>query len=218
MFIQNQPPNLLSFAVVAAIVSTSGTFLAMVVKDYFFARSLENWKTKQSLESVYRKYKDPIVLAAMELNIILNQICTEYPPDFVRRRVVNLKPKPSISNAFQDDYFLKYKLVSSVYRLCSFFGWLELYRQDVVFLDSGHNRINNRLGDCLKMLRKDLSDGELNKTEDLAEWIDVLIYTEEQRAIGETMISANEKTKAVIGYKKFCACLMELKIRKSHIG
>ena len=114
--------------------------MAMVIKDYFFARSIERWKDQRELESVYRKYRDPIVLAALELIRILRQIEAEYVPAYFDPKYVEMDPQYGVVNATADDYFRKYKLTSAVFRLCAFLGWLELYRQDIVFLDSGQTR------------------------------------------------------------------------------
>lgn len=59
--------SLWSFAVVAALVTTVGTLFGHYLKEVVLARSLEDWKHRRTLREVYRKYRDPIVLAAIEL-------------------------------------------------------------------------------------------------------------------------------------------------------
>src|SRR5215469_13697512 len=48
----------------------------------------------------------------------------------------------------------QYKLISTIYRFCALLGWLELYRQEVTFLDSGRNRDNERLERCIRHIRE----------------------------------------------------------------
>lgn len=95
-------------------------------------------------------------------------------------------------------------MLSTVYRLCAFLGWLELYRQDVTFLDTGRQNENRRFEEALARLRGDLADGQLNKAHDWLEWRDRLIFREEQRAIGEAMIASGTTSRVVIGYGTFC--------------
>lgn len=176
----------------------------MVIKDFFFARSFERWKEKRTLDVVFRKYKDPIVLAAIELASILRQINLDYPPDFLKRKVLDNEPERLMHNSAGDPYFLRYKLATTVFGLCSFFGWLELYRQDVGYLDSGRSELNSRFEKCLKKIRADFADGDINPATDFLKWNDPLIFREEQRAIGETMIlSGAGSSRVVIRYARF---------------
>jgi hypothetical protein len=214
-----KPETLLGLSVLSAIVITAGNLLATILKDFVFTRSLEKWKERQKerreLMSVYRTYRDPIVLAAKDLKRRLTQICDRdksYPPDNFRPEALNLGLGDLEINSFTDPHFTRYRWLSTVYRLCAFFGWLELYRQDVTFLDTGQERQNHPLEGALKLLKGDegpltllkgaLADGDLNKEDD--SWRDRLIFREEQRAIGEAMIASGPKPRVVIGYGTFC--------------
>lgn len=197
------PKELLALTVLGTIIATIGSFFAMVVKDYFFARSFERWKDNRTLETIYRKYRDPIILSSTELCSILIQICENYPPDFLKPNLLKSHPDRMIENSADDNYFQKYKLASSVYRLCAFLGWLELYRQEVVFLDTGRNDLNKKLEESLNEIKNDLADGQINKAEDWLNWSDALLFLEVQRAIGERMIPNAGNSKGIIGYAKF---------------
>jgi hypothetical protein len=195
--------DIFGLGVIAAIVTTTGSLLAMLIKEYFLARSLEQWKERRSLGAIYSKYRDPIVLSASELALILNQICEQYPTLYLQSRVLALKPKQITVNSPTDEYYLKYKLTCAVYRLCAFLGWLELYRQEVVFLNSGKNRLNRRFETCIRDFREDLAEGRLNKADDWQQWKDPLIFREEQRAIGARMIVDAGKSRVVMDYGEF---------------
>lgn len=186
-----------------ALITTAGTLIALFLKEWFFARSFEDWKSKRSLEAVYRKYKDPIVLATMELCNRLEEICKDYPTDFLKAEFLREVVEPPSRSSTVGPYYNRYKLQSSVYRLCAFLGWLELFRQDVVFLYDGKNRINRQVEEAVKSVRSDLADGYLNDAEDWEEWCDALIFREEQRAIGESMITAGTNGRVVLGYGEF---------------
>lgn len=77
-------PQLLALSVLAAVVSTAGSLLALVLKELFFVRSFERWKERRTLLSVYRKYRDPIILAGEELARRVADICEAYPTNFLR--------------------------------------------------------------------------------------------------------------------------------------
>jgi hypothetical protein len=68
-------------------------------------------------------------------------------------------------------------------------------------LDSGHQRTNADFEQHVEAIRSCLADGQLNIAEDWFNWRDSLIFREEQRAIGESMIDPIKRT--VIGYGSF---------------
>jgi hypothetical protein len=108
------------------------------------------------------------------------------------------------ANSIDDPYYRKYKQISTIYRFCAFLGWLELYRQEIVFLDSGHMKQNTIFEHKLSEVRSDLADGHINSASDWPQWDDYLIFREELRAIGEAMIIEDGKFRNVVGYKQFC--------------
>lgn len=192
--------ELLSLSVLAAIITIFGNLVATFLKEFILTRSFENWKEQRTLQAVYRKYKDPIILSAIELMFRLDEICEE-PTLFLRSELIEQKPKQIETLTVDDPYYQRYKLISSIYRLCAFLGWLELYRQDITFLDSGISRSNRKLEKCIENIRSELADGQLNKFNMKK---DQLIFREEQRAIGEAMISENNHNRFVMGYGNFC--------------
>ena len=81
-------------------------------------------------------------------------------------------------------------------------GWNN--RQELTFLDTGQQTINERLEKSLAEIRGDLADGQLNEAPDFMRWSDRLIFREEQRAIGEAMI-IGDSLRVVMGYGCFHA-------------
>lgn len=194
--------DLFGLAVLGALVTAAGNLIATALKDYVFARSLEKWKARQQLRSVYVKYRDPLLLSVFELLRRLAEIIYESPVDFLSAELLTLNPPGMVVNSAEDDYYQRYKLLSTIYRLCACLGWLELYRRDITFLDSGHNRTNAEFQSLVEKLRSSLADGQLNKATDWHKWKDSLIFREEQRAIGEVMI--DDDGDRIIGYSDFC--------------
>lgn len=194
--------DLLALTVLGAAVTTIGNLVATILKEYFFVRSAENWKARRELRAAYKKYRDPLVLSVVELLNRLEEILYSSPVHFLDRKLLTVSPSQPLGNDANDPYYQKYKLMSTVYRLCACLGWLELYRRDVTFLDSGHYGTNRKFERIVQQLRSSLADGHLNSADDWPEWKDSLIFREEQRAIGEAMIdNADEK---VVGYGVFC--------------
>src|SRR6266581_891878 len=122
-------PQILGLSVIAALVTTVGNLLGTWLKEFLFVRSFERWKERRTLLSVYRKYRDPLLLAAQELRSRVAEICEQYPAAYLRSSVLDQHPKQLEANLASDPYFQRYRLVSTVFRLCAFLGWLELYRQ-----------------------------------------------------------------------------------------
>ena len=196
--------GILGLTVVAALVGAAGSLIGVILKDFFFSRSFEKWKTRQALERIYARYTDPIFLAANDLCNRLEEICERHPASYLDSKLFDNKVIKMQSNTASDPYFQKYKLLSSIYRFCSFLGWLELFRQEIVFLESGKSAKNRALERKLNLIRSDLADGQLNTAEDWIRWHDRLIFREEQRAIGEKMIIRKNGNISVMGYAEFC--------------
>jgi hypothetical protein len=188
---------------VAALVTTAGTLVGHVLKEVVLARSFEAWKSRRALNALYRKYRDPIVLSAIELANRLSEICRDYPTDFLASTILGSSPPPPTHGAERDTYFRRYKLQSTIYRLAAFLAWLELFRQDIVFLDTGTSKTNSQVQDVIGRLRAALADGFLNTAEDWEAWADALIFREEQRALGEALIVQQSETRVVMGYGAF---------------
>ena len=198
--------NILGFTVVAAFVTVAGNLLALYLKDYLGARSFERWKAEQSLIALYARYRKPIALAAKELGGRFYAIAIKHADgnrENVGLHMLQLKDPLRVGTAAADHHFLQYRFVSDAYRICCFLGWIELYRRDLGLLDAGAERQNNALEICLGSIRNVLADGDVNGRKDRAEYYDVLIFREEQRAIGHRMI-ASEPERGLIDFGTFC--------------
>lgn len=208
--------QVLGLSVVAALVATIGSLIALFLKEYIFSRSFENWKNRNASQQIYEKYREPIVLAAVDLCRRLHEVCTLHPADYLDSELLSMTPKVEKSNSARDSYFRQYMLLSTIYRLCAFLGWLENYRNEIVFFRSSGERNNQRLEAELANVRADIADGRLNNALNWSEWTDSLIFREEQRAIGESMIIQSNGGKSIIGYGKFVEMMQDTSSPSSH--
>jgi hypothetical protein len=196
--------QLLGLSVLAALVTTVGSLLATWLRDFLFVRSFERWKDRRTLLSAYRRYRDPITKTATDLLARVNDICSNYPTNYLKSSLLDFHPDELKANSAEDPYYKRYRLLSTVYRMCALLGWLELYRQDITFLNAGEKKVSKILENALENIRNDLADGRLNKAPDFQKWNDRLIFREEQRAIGEAMITGTSP-RMVMGYGAFRA-------------
>ena len=204
MFLELDLKTWLGLTVLGAVVSTVGSLFGIVLKDYFFTRSLERWRQRQTLELVYRRFRDPLVLAARELAWRTLEILDHFPTVYLREEVLVSRPTKQIENSIEDPYFQRYKLVSTAYRLSAFLGWIELYRQEITFLHSGNTTHARALDSAVGRLQIDLADGQINSAEDWQDWRDVLLFREELRAIGESLIENRGSMRTVMSYGRYC--------------
>lgn len=190
--------------VLGAIVSTLGSLFGVVLKEYVFSRSFERWKQRQSLEQIYQKFRDPLLLSARELASRTVEVLDHFPTVYLNEAVRNSRPERQVKNSLDDPYFQRYKLVSTAYRLSAFMAWVEIYRQELTFLHPGRDANAAKLEKAVALIRSDLADGQLNEAVDWDKWTDTLIFREELRAIGESLIEARGSGRAVMGYGRYC--------------
>lgn len=198
--------EILGLTVFGAIITTSGSLLALYIKEFVATRWLERWRAQQTLLNVYRRYQIPIFLAAEELSGRLYGLSRD--DNDREERDVGLEilrnPARREQHAAVSEHYLRYRFVSNVYRLCGFLGWIELYRRDIGSLDVDALDRNRALDKCLREIQGVLADGWINQHADWREWRDCLIYREEQRAIGHVM-AASETGLAIRDFGSFTA-------------
>ncbi len=195
----------LGLTVLAAVVTTLGTLLALFIKEFLLVRYFDEVRETKALKNISKKYKDPILVAGSELARRIAEIMPypEWISKGFKKEVLFSKSATMQSINFIDPYFLNYKFLSTLYRFCAFFGWLELYRQDITFLNSYSKLENVKSSLIVEKLKTTIADGNLNTDKDRKNWKDVLIFREEQRSIGEGMIESINNQKNIIGYGKF---------------
>jgi hypothetical protein len=194
----------LGLGVLGAVVSMLGSLLGVVLKEYFFSRSFERWRQRQALEQLYQKFRDPLLLSARELASRTTDIINTFPTVYLNEKVLASRPQKQIENTVLDPYFQRYKLTTTLYRLSAFAAWVELYRQDLTYLHSGNSSCAQEFERAVSLILGDLADGQLNQAGDWQEWRDAMIFREELRAIGESLIEDRGTSRTVMGYGRYC--------------
>lgn len=195
--------DFIKLGIAAAIVSTLGSLIALFIKEYFLTLHFERRREKKTIDLLFNKYKDPIMLATMEFCKRLIEIYTGFPTKYLKKDILKVKPGSLIRNSAHDEHYLRYKMISTCYRMSALLGWLELYRQEITFLRSSNTKRNKDLEVCLDKLKNVFADGHIIQFEDWEDWGDYLIFREEQRAIGEFMIVNKGDSKGVMGFLKY---------------
>lgn len=195
--------QILGFSVLAAAVTTAGTLLGLFLKEVVFVRSFERWKASRQLEDISRKYREPIALAALELCKRLSHICDQYPTDYLSSSLLSAETVNAPLNSAQYLHYQRHRLISTVYRLCALLGWIELYRQDTTFLEANEGEPIRRVDKAIRAISADLADSDLNTAEDSSTWHDQVLFREEQRAVGESIIISSDGLRSVMGYAQF---------------
>jgi hypothetical protein len=70
-------------------------------------------------------------------------------------------------------------------------------------LHSKSNNHSRELEEAVELIRGDLADGNLNDAANWDQWRDTLVFREELRAIGESMIEPRGTVRTVMGYGRF---------------
>jgi hypothetical protein len=192
--------NWLMFAVLAAVVSTLGSLLALYIKDVV----IEDRKEKKLKDGAFHNHKAFLAAAVRDLADAFAQIIDGFPTNYLGEEVLSLTPA-SLANTTDDPHYRKYKYIRTLYRLCSFFGWLEVNRIDNTFFQSSSGRQNDLLQQKLRKIKGIFSEGRLIGIygNDWSHWKDRQIFNEEQRALGEGMLIEYQEKTMVIGFGKF---------------
>lgn len=191
----------LGLSVLGALISTVGSLVGMFLKERFFVRGFETWKRRQELLTAYQRYRDPLAVSAAEIARRLGHILEDFPPEFLDRHLLLETPhEGSTSNRTDDPYYMRSRFMSTLYRFCALLGWIERYRREVVFLDSGNDKQNAKLQLVIQQIQAALADAEMTAAPPYSQHHDDLILREEQRAIGEVML---DDSGAVLGYAAF---------------
>ena len=160
----------------------------------------EKWKDRRTLKLVYKKYKNPLILSSKEIALRMDDIGRRKRLRYYLKEVFDIQSEYFDPQNHHGKYFSEYRLLSTLYRLCAFLGWLELLRIEVTFLESGKNKQDTQIRSKIRSIQSALSDLQLNENKLST---DVVIFREEQRAIGEGMIDILEGKGSIIGYGTF---------------
>ena len=176
-----------AIAIAIAILGGFGAAFGAIMAAYLQRRTAERNAAEQvarDRDDVVRRYRDPLLWAAFEL----------------QSRLYNI-----LRNDFLGKYFVRgtemernYSRDSTLYVVAQYFGWLEVVRRDVQFLDLGRIEMNQLLNDRFEAIAAAFWDDSLDPV--------LRAFRGEQRAIGEIMlqpVTSGPHRMECIGYATF---------------
>lgn len=166
--------------VLSASVAMVTATVTAVVTDLVEARRRRTERHEDRLDEILSRYRDPLAYAAYEL----------------QSRLYNIAEQRFLENNLENDRLDGYAIDSTLWLLAQYFGWTEIIRQEVEFLDLGDIEEN------LKLRRLVAQITDVFATEPGGP---LRILRAEQRGIGELMIaSGSEVTRhRPVGYASF---------------
>ena len=170
--------------IVAAIVGLVGGLLGGSIAVYGQTR-LWNLQTRHEAEAVLARYREPLLLAAYELqgrlwNILRLQFLSTY---YTRG----------------DPAQKTYAVENTLYVVAQYLGWSEILRREIQFLSFADTKRTRAVSEAQRRVV------ELFQSDDPALGRPFLIWRGEQRAIGELMIDAVDGRVQCLGYAGFTA-------------
>lgn len=151
-------------AVISAIISIYGQTRVAQLADRL-AKQREASSREAQTEALMSKYRDPLLRSTIDLQSRLFNICQR---SFLQRFYHR-------SEAEKD-----YAILNTLYVVGEYFGWVEILRREVQFLDLGDLETNRRLNELLVNITKAFGTNDLEST--------FRLFNGEQRAIGEIML------------------------------
>ena len=186
----------MSAGVLVALISAGVAVCSAAFTAYTTARSTRLQHTltlnrarlerQQASEDLIRRYREPLLLAAFDLQARIHNIVHG---DFVARHMGSSDPEER-----------HYARASTLYRLGDYFGWIEILRRGLQFLDLGEEERTRGLVERLDTVSRTFSN---------TEWFPASVFRlfrDEQRALGEVMLEPAEgevRRYQCIGYATF---------------
>ncbi len=157
----------------------------------------------------YKRQSAVLVKSLKELQESIRYILNEWQhgpkPDFLDVNLIVRQSQNRTSNLMSDENYKKYMLVRTVYHLCVVLAWFELYRIDLTYLKNIRGKLfekyHGKIEQCLSDTYGSFSESAKIK--------DMLILREEQRAIGEKLLTIVNNETTVVGYAAFCENLFK---------
>ena len=168
----------------AAWIGLAGGVFAAVLSAWValrqtrMAQTLDELERAEQAEAVLKRYREPLAAAAFDLQSrIYNILCMEFFEKFGGRE--------------RGDE----ALTSTLFRLAQYFGWSEILRRDIQFLSFPEDEDTQKVAD----LQSRIAGCFL--TDDHGHGL--MIWNDEQRALGELMIVEEHGKVLCMGYARF---------------
>jgi hypothetical protein len=136
-------------------------------------------EAKERAEEVLKRYREPLAAAAFDLQSRLyNILALDFFDNFG-------EPHPRSEEALR----------TTLFRIAQYFGWSEILRRDIQFLSFPETESTKRVIDLQREIAKCFL------TDDYGE--ELMIWADQQRAIGELMIVEEHGKVLCMGYARF---------------
>jgi hypothetical protein len=167
---------------ISAVVSIYGQMRVAQLSDRL-AKQRETESREAQTAALMSKYRDPLLRSAIDLqsrlfNIHKNQILQ----NFDQKRLS------------EQDYLIH----NTLYVFAEYFGWVEILRREIQFLDLGDLELNRHLNELFLNITKAFSTNRFNHNGKPD--VTFQLFNGEQRAIGEIMMQARS-TDQMLGYE-----------------
>ena len=178
--------------------ATAGAFTASFFKLFFEEIFPSRFRKRSLIIATKRQYSIPLLLAAAELRNRLGNMITH---------IKQIEKDGWLAAKNKNRYYY----VSTLYLVGKFFGWVQVLRSTVVYLDMASVRETRRFENYIDLIEKSFSKPTflpclLLRSEKNRHWC----YSHELTAMGEVMVhsQAENNNFQVIGYSKFKQLLL----------
>lgn len=181
-------------SVISAMIAVLGA-IATAVLGYRVQAQL---KSREHMDYMGR-YRDALLWAAFDLQSRIYNILRSFEVSRSPGRKGVLQGFLVEGNDRQANYFRK----STAFVFAEYFGWVEIVRRDLQFIDLGDSKTNRDTVSLLATISETLSAASTSETECFR------IFRADQRALGELMIDPDSKPgeRRCLGYAAFCSVL-----------
>jgi hypothetical protein len=181
-----------SIAAIVAVISASITVYGQVRAAQFadrLAKQREAESRETQTATLMSKYRDPLLRSTIDL----------------QSRLFNIHQNQFLAFYCQSPTDRDYAIYNTLYVLAEYFGWVEILRREVQFLDLGDMEMNRRLSELLVNISKAFGSSSQEPT--------FRLFHGEQRAIGEIMLVARSGDESrgyeCLGYASFVRKMAE---------
>ncbi len=172
-------------AIVVAVIALVGAMLSAGISVYAQARSAER-QARRDAEAVLAKYREPLVLAAYDLQSRLFNILRQ---NFLGKYYVR-----------DDGGTRNYARDHTLYLIGQYLAWTEIMRREIQFLRFEEVAATREVS----LLQHRIRDVFASDKDELER--PLMIWRGEQSAIGERMTTLEDGERLCVGYASFVEC------------
>lgn len=191
----------LQLAAITFITSVAADLIKRAYEPFF-----DSFKNANLARKSHESLLNPIYFSSRDLfyrldSLIKNDGDFDYARFRYRDIWRNYPPEKREAHAYDDDYVIYHKFKSTLYRISSLIGWLEIYRRNVIMIDRGESKRVEKFMGRIAYLNTWLSDVRI-LDDNLPTQPDFTLMRDEIRGIGALVIDSETRS-SVIDFGKF---------------